>query len=181
MAKQSRSNDWGFPRWRSYGKSREAARIRLCDREGCDAAGDRPAPKAPNSPERWMFCETHAAEYNRNWDYFAGLTAEEARRQQEEADSGSAYRSSAHYAWAGPGDGTRTRDEMKALEVLEVEVDADFAAVKAAYRRLAKENHPDVNQKDEEAAKRFQQIQAAYDVLRRAEERREAVANATVS
>jgi curved DNA-binding protein CbpA len=70
---------------------------------------------------------------------------------------------------------------MKALEVLEVEVDADFAAVKAAYRRLAKENHPDVNQKNEEAAKRFQQIQAAYDVLRRAEERREAVANANVS
>ena len=182
MARPTRSDSWGFPRWRPYGSTSQAAvRIRLCDREGCSEPGDRPAPKAPNKPDRWMFCETHAAEYNRNWDYFAGLTAEEARRQQEEADSGSAFRSSAHYAWAGPGDGTRTRDEMKALEVLEVEVDADFAAVKAAYRRLAKENHPDVNQKDEEAAKRFQQIQAAYDVLRRAEERREAVANATVS
>ena len=177
----SRSNDWGFPRWRGYGSERGATKVRMCDRHGCDQPGDCPAPKAPNSRERWYFCPRHAEEYNRNWDYFAGLTAEEARRQQEEADSGSAFRSSAHYAWAGPGDGTRTRDEMKALEVLEVEVDADFAAVKAAYRRLAKENHPDVNQKDEEAAKRFQQIQAAYDVLRRAEERREAVANATVS
>lgn len=181
MVKQSRSNDWGFPRWRSYGKSREAARVRLCDRTGCDAVGDRPAPKAPNKPDRWMFCEAHAAEYNKNWDYFAGLSAEDAKREQAEADAGSAFRASAHYEWAGPGDGSRTRDEMKALDVLEVEVDADFAAVKAAYRRLAKENHPDVNQKDEQAAKRFQQIQAAYDVLRRAEERREAVANATVS
>jgi hypothetical protein len=175
MARQNRSNDWGFPRWRSYGKSREAARVRLCDREGCDAPGDRPAPKAPNSRERWMFCEAHAAEYNRNWDYFAGLSAEEAARRQAEAEGeAGAFRKSAHYAWGGPGDGTRSRDEMRAYDALGLESDADFASVKAAYRQLAKENHPDLKPGDEEAAKRFQQVQAAYDVLRRAEERRSA-------
>ncbi len=74
MAKPTRSDDWGFPRWRPYGaKSREAVRIRLCDREGCNQPGDRPAPKAPNKPDRWMFCETHAGEYNKGWNYFAGL------------------------------------------------------------------------------------------------------------
>jgi DnaJ-class molecular chaperone len=46
--------------------------------------------------------------------------------------------------------------------------------VKAAYRRLAKENHPDLKPNDAVAAKRFQQVKAAYDVLRRVEERREA-------
>ena len=173
MAKQKRSDDWGFPRWRSYGKSgRAAARVRLCDRVGCNEPGDRPAPKAPNSPERWYFCESHAAEYNKNWNYFAGLSAEEAAKQAEEAEGGSAFRSSAHWQWAGPGDETRSRDEMRALDALELDSDADFKTVKAAYRRLAKENHPDVNKDDEEAAKRFQQIQAAYDVLRKAEERR---------
>ena len=60
---------------------------------------------------------------------------------------------------------------MRALDALEVETDADFTAIKAAYRRLAKEYHPDVNQGDTAAATRFQQVQAAYDVLRRAEER----------
>lgn len=174
MAKQTRSDDWGFPRWRPYGaKGRDAARIRLCDREGCDNHGDRPAPKAPNSPERWMFCETHAAEYNKNWDYFAGLSAEEAaKRAESEGRESAAFRASAHYAWAGPGDGNRSRDEMRALDALGLESDADMKAVKAAYRQLAKENHPDVNQGDAEAAKRFQQVQAAYDVLRKAEERR---------
>ena len=49
----SRSNDWGFPRWRGYGSERGATKVRLCDRHGCDKPGDRPAPKAPNSPERW--------------------------------------------------------------------------------------------------------------------------------
>jgi len=174
MVRPTRSDDWGFPRWRPYGaKGRSAARVRLCDREGCDEPGDRPAPKAPNSGERWMFCEAHAAEYNKNWNYFAGLTAEEAaKRQAEEESDASAYRKSAHYQWAGPGDGSRSRDEMRAIDALELESDADFAAIKAAYRRLAKEHHPDVKQGDEEAAKRFQTIQAAYDVLRRAEERR---------
>jgi DnaJ-class molecular chaperone len=62
---------------------------------------------------------------------------------------------------------------MRALETLEVDSDADFAAVKAAHRRLAKENHPDLRQGDADAAKRFQQVQAAYDVLRKAEERKE--------
>lgn len=176
MAKQKRSDDWGFPRWRSYGKAgRDAARVRLCDREGCDLPGDRPAPKAPNSRERWYFCESHAAEYNRNWNYFAGLSPEEAaRRAAEEANGASGFRSSAHWKWAGAGDDGRSRDEMRALDALELESDVDFKTVKAAYRRLAKENHPDVKPGDEEAAKRFREVKAAYDVLKKAEERKAA-------
>jgi len=176
MAKQKRSDDWGFPRWRSYGKAgRDAARVRLCDREGCEAPGDRPAPKAPNSRERWYFCESHAAEYNRNWNYFAGLSPEEAaRRAAEEANGASGFRSSAHWKWAGPGDDSRSRDEMRALDALELESDVDFKTVKAAYRRLAKENHPDVKPGDEEAAKRFREVKAAYDVLKKADERKAA-------
>ena len=84
MTRQTRSNDWGFPRWRGYGSERKAARVRLCDREGCDSPGDRPAPKSPNSPERWWFCEVHAAEYNRNWNYFEGLSAEDAAAREAE-------------------------------------------------------------------------------------------------
>ena len=174
MAKQKRSDDWGFPRWRPYGSSRGAQKVRLCDREGCTEVGDRPAPKSPNSKERWYFCETHAAEYNRNWNYFAGLTAEEAAKRAAEEETGAkGFRQSAQWKWGGPGDGTRSRDEMRALSALELDSDADFKAIKASYRRLAKENHPDVNRKDEEAAKRFQQIQAAYEVLRSAEERKQ--------
>jgi hypothetical protein len=174
MARQKRSDDWGFPRWRSYGdKGRSAAKLRLCDREGCDEIGDRPAPKAPHSRDRWYFCESHAAEYNKNWNYFAGLSPEEAAKRAAEEERGAkGFRQSAQWKWAGPGDGTRSRDEMRALDVLELESDADFSAVKAAHRRLVKETHPDANPGDAEAAKRFKQVQAAYDVLRKAEERK---------
>jgi len=123
-----------------------------------------------------MFCEAHAAEYNKNWNYFAGLTAEEAAKRAAEEESGaSAFRQSAHYQWGGPGDGSRSRDEMRALSALELDSDADFKAVKAAYRKLAKEHHPDLRPGDEESEKRFKAIQAAYDVLRRAEERKTGV------
>ena len=175
MAKSTRSNDWGFPRWRGYGSERGATKVRLCDREGCDRPGDRPAPKSPNSPERWYFCEEHAGEYNRNWNYFEGLTAEEAaaREAGERRDAGG-FADARYYAWGGPGDGTRSRDEMRALSVLELESDASFEDVKAAWRRLAKANHPDARPGDDEAAERFRAVQAAWDVLRQAEERRAA-------
>ena len=55
---------------------------------GLQRAGDRPAPKAPNSPDRWYFCETHAAEYNKNWNYFAGLSPEEAAERAAEEERG---------------------------------------------------------------------------------------------
>jgi hypothetical protein len=174
MPKQTRSNDWGFPRWRAYGKSREATNVRLCDREGCTAAGDRPAPKAPNSRERWYFCEAHAAEYNKNWDYFQGLSAAEAaERERTERAGAEEFRRSAHWSWGGAGDGSRSRDEMRALDALELESDASFDDIKAAHRRLAKANHPDLKPGDETAAVNFQKVQAAYEVLRKAEERRQ--------
>ncbi|MFW2852370.1 J domain-containing protein [Sphingomonas sp. TX0543] len=173
MARSSRTNDWGFPRWRGYGAGREAQQVRICDRHGCDEPGDCPAPKSPNSPDRWYFCERHAAEYNRGWNYFEGLSAEEAaEREAAERRDASGFEQARHYGWGGPGDGTRSRDEMRALEVLELESDADFDAVRAAWRRLAKANHPDVRPGDTDAATRFQAIQAAYDVLRVAEEAR---------
>ena len=175
MARSSRSYDWGFPRWREYGSERGATQVRMCDREGCDQPGNCPAPKSPNSPERWYFCPAHAAEYNKNWDYFQGLSDEEAAaRAADEARGAAGYRHSSHYAWSGPGDGTRSRDEMRALGVLELESDASFEEVKAAHRRLAKANHPDLKPGDKDAAERFRAVQAAYDVLRKAEERRAA-------
>src|SRR3546814_22433 len=104
---------------------------------------------------------------------FRSLSAEEAAaREREERGDASGYSQTSHYAWAGPGDGTRSRDEMRALEVLELEVDAGFGDVKLAYRRLAKVHHPDTNKDDAEAAKRFHAVQTAYEVLRKAEERR---------
>lgn len=174
MSRARRTLDWGFPRWRGYETAREAAQVRLCDRHGCNERGDCPAPKSPSSRDRWYFCQKHAAEYNAGWDYFAGLTAEEAAaRERTERQRDDGYQESAYYGWAGSGDGTRSSDELRALEALGLEPDADFDAVRKAWRSKAKEVHPDVRPGDAEAAKAFQTYQLAYEVLRAAEERRE--------
>lgn len=173
MSGRGRSNDWGFPRWREYGSSREAVAQKECDRDGCSEAGLCPAPKAPNSPDRWFFCQAHAAEYNRKWDYFEGLDKAEAKaRAQAEQRDNSGYAEASHYGWSGSGDGSRSADEMRALELLGLDSDADFDAIKKAYRKGAKLVHPDVKPGDEEAAKQFQALQVAYEVLSQAEERR---------
>ena len=174
MPKARRSNDWGFPRWRGYDEGREAATVRLCDRHGCEEKGECPAPKSPNSPERWHFCQKHAAEYNSKWDYFEGLDkAEKEARAKSERSENAGYAEAQHYGWGGSGDGSRSADEMRALEILELEADADFAAVKRAWRVKAKAVHPDVKPGDKDAAEAFQKYQLAYQVLKSAEERRE--------
>jgi len=174
MSRAHRKNDWGFPRWRGYGSGSDAQPVRMCDRAGCHEKGDCPAPKSPNSPDRWYFCQQHAAEYNSGWDYFAGLTAEEAKaREDRETAEAGGYKEAAHYGWGGSGDGSRSRDELRALELLGLDPDADFEAVKKAWRAKAKEVHPDVKPGDAVAAEAFRKLQVSYEVLRAAEERRE--------
>ncbi len=175
MKRNKRNDDWGFPRWRDYGSGGSAAaRVRLCDREGCTEAGDRPAPKAPNRPERWYFCEKHAAEYNAGWDYFAGLSAEEAAERVRSEEGERRYERASHWSWGGPGDGSRSRAEMEALAVLGLDTHADMEQIKAAWRTAAKASHPDIAGDSTEATGRFRAVQAAWEVLSAADAARAA-------
>ena len=55
--------------------------------------------------------------------------------------------------------------EKDLYAVLGVEQDADAKAVRGAYRKLALQLHPDTHPDDAEAAERFKEVTAAYDVL----------------
>ena len=50
-------------------------------------------------------------------------------------------------------------------DILGVSRSADDKEVRQAYRRLARQHHPDVNPGDDAAAERFKSINAAYEVL----------------
>jgi len=62
------------------------------------------------------------------------------------------------------------KDLYKTLGVAE---NADDAAIKKAYRKLAKEYHPDVTGNDKKKTERFKEINEAYDVLGDSQKRRE--------
>ena len=54
---------------------------------------------------------------------------------------------------------------MDYYQVLGVERSASQDEIKRAYRRLARENHPDANPNDPQAEARFKQIAEAYEAL----------------
>ena len=56
-------------------------------------------------------------------------------------------------------------------ETLGVDRSADAKEIRQAYRRLARQHHPDVNSGDPESAERFKAINAAYEVLSDADKR----------
>ena len=54
-------------------------------------------------------------------------------------------------------------------KILGVSPDASDEEIKQAYRRLAKKYHPDLNPGNEEAAKKMQQVNAAYEQIKNPE------------
>jgi DnaJ-class molecular chaperone len=56
-------------------------------------------------------------------------------------------------------------------KTLEVAKDASQADIQKAYRDLARQHHPDMNPDNPKAKKKFQEIQAAFDVLNNPEKR----------
>src|SRR3546814_19582204 len=100
------------------------------------------------------------------------MDAEEAaKREADERRDAGGFRDSGFYGWGGPGGGSRSRDEMSALDVLEPDSDADFEAVKKSWRRLAKENHHDVQPREANDTVRVTAINTETAVLEKHEER----------
>ena len=159
---------WGFPKWGDYGSDRDAARVRLCDYHGCEKRGEHPAPKSAYTEDKWWFCEEHAAEYNKNWNFFEGMKDEEARAYaKREKKTGEGFTKSRHWAWGGETDEHGfTKIEQEAFAELELEPTKSLADVKKQYRKLAKKHHPDVNKGNKEAEEKFQRLTFAYEALK---------------
>lgn len=170
---------------------------RACDRIGCVRAGAHRAPKSrERANEYWFFCREHASEYNRNWNYFEGMSeadfinfqaAEEVgHRPVWSFKPGRNERLSASRFWraAGPGDsfglfgGARARAEAPerrrrvsrlqamALEVLSLDESADSVTIRTRYAELVKRWHPDSNGGDRSHEALLQKAVQAYQTLK---------------
>ena len=55
-----------------------------CDHPDCRLAGSAKAPKSRDLPnDHYWFCQRHAAEYNKNWNFYAGMSEAQIRAEQE--------------------------------------------------------------------------------------------------
>ena len=56
---------------------------RACEWPGCRTAATARAPKSREMMnQHYWFCQPHAAEYNKNWDFFAGMSEGEVAKAQ---------------------------------------------------------------------------------------------------
>lgn len=62
---------------------------RPCDHVGCGRAGVHRAPKSRElAGQYWHFCFQHASDYNRRWNYFAGMSDAELADYQKREETG---------------------------------------------------------------------------------------------
>ncbi len=162
--------------------------IKKCDKPGCTKAGTCRAPKSRDLRDYWFFCTEHAAEYNKNWNYYADMTPDEIEADWERQtfgdpikDTKTANASATDYAkfindfitGRGTFDKMATSKKslpgvvMSALRTFELGVTASWRDVASRYRTLAKKYHPDTAHDKSAATAEFTKITAAYDTLKK--------------
>lgn len=175
---------------------RPKAGVRRCDHPGCEGEGEHRAPKdREHLTEYYWFCLDHVREYNRAWDYCAGLSEDQIeehirrdttwqrpswplgkwatmeRQLRDRVVRGAGFSFGAEASEEGSAGSARRHAEetaeSKALAVLELPFTASFDEIKARYRQLAKTHHPDANGGDKAAEERLKTINHAYTVLKR--------------
>ena len=161
--------------------------IKKCDKPGCTKAGTCRAPKSRDLRDYWFFCQEHAAEYNKNWNYYADMTPDEIEVDWERQTFGAALRDK-ETARADASDyvkfindfitGRSKFDKMparsklptnvvSALRVFDLGISATWREVGVKYRALAKKYHPDTATDKQNAANEFARISTAYEILKK--------------
>jgi hypothetical protein len=171
-----------------------AADSRRCEWPGCEEAAEHRAPFSREQLHeyRW-FCLEHVREYNKSWNYYAGLSEEEIDRLNrldtiwqrptwrlgsgptQRRNGESAFKDDFGFFREDEAEGqdrrrqarqAATTEEGKALAALGLEAPISFAEIKVRYKELVKLLHPDTNNGRPEDEERLKLINQAYATLR---------------
>ena len=160
--------------------------ITKCDYPGCTKAGTCRAPKTRDLKEYWHFCKEHAAEYNKNWNYYANMTPDEIDAEWEretfgiaDKDKEQTNQKASEYAQfindfltgRSSFDKIQTKKTIpsqivSALKVFDLPITASWREIGVKYRTLAKKYHPDTA-KDKTSTVEFTHITNAYETLKK--------------
>ncbi|WP_084506925.1 J domain-containing protein [Geminicoccus roseus] len=162
--------------------------VRTCAWPGCDACGEYRAPlsRASLRDYQWL-CLEHVREFNRRWDYFQGMDADEIEAQRRDDVTWSRPTwppglNTADMRLKDPfellhahGFTSRSRREAPAsrppttaqthAQTLGLSLGFSVEELKRRYKTLAKQHHPDLHGGDRHQEERLKQINAAYTWL----------------
>ncbi len=160
---------------------------RTCSWPGCEREGRYPAPRSRECLRDfiWM-CLEHVREYNRSWDYFSGMSAEEidAYRHEDLTWHRPTWRFGAGFDAAHSRFHDRFRmfeDEeengrgrhrsgavsvaVEMMQRLDLEPGFTLEELKRRYKELVKKHHPDLHGGDRAGEERLKLINEAYTYL----------------
>lgn len=156
----------------------------------CDAPGEYRAPKSRDAlQEYWWFCLDHVRAYNATWDFYRGMSPGEIEAQVRadtswrrptwplgqiggNIDEAVVRRVAGAFGvdlGAKPSRPERAEappELREPLQTLGLRWPVSLDDVKARYKDLAKQNHPDANGGDRAAEERLKIINLAYAALR---------------
>ena len=143
---------------------------RRCEHPGCLQTASAKAPKSrERMDEHYWFCQPHAAEYNRGWDFFAGLNEGQVEQARERAASGDrptwqfkASRHSREAAAFAAGNGRAAADPLGLLRNARRRAEAQQAEAGRKLGRLERNALADLDLPD---AATGQQIRTRYAEL----------------
>lgn len=168
---------------------------RRCNMPGCTEAGEHRAPRSrDNLDDFYWFCLEHIREYNRSWNYCRGMTEAQVEREIRNdtvwrrptwplGSKTAAARRRFEAEWRahgfgfapdrekptgnGQAAGKAATAEEKALRCMDLIPPVNLTQLKARYKELVKQFHPDANGGDKAAEERLKDINDAYTTLRR--------------
>jgi DnaJ-domain-containing protein 1 len=175
--------------------ARAEPQVRACDHDGCAGEGLYRAPKSRRELREYhWFCLDHVREYNKAWNFCAGMSEAEieamvrrdttwerdtkplshwaAHEERLKAAARAFADGEAHKASEEWQKREKKREpetpEAAALRLLGLTPPVDYAAIRARYIELVKINHPDANGGDKESEERLKTINQALQTLKAA-------------
>ena len=169
--------------------------LRACDHPGCSEPGEHRAPRSRDRlGDYYWFCLEHVREYNKSWNYYAGMSDAEVEADLRRSTTwerptwrfgaangggrSQAFRNVRDPFGVFEEDGDEERragsarppsqsPEGKAFAILGLEPPLSLDRLKRRYKELVKKHHPDANGGDRGAEERLKSINEAYTTLRR--------------
>ena len=176
-----------------YKKRQKEVPFRPCDYPGCPENGQFRAPKDRNLNSYYWFCLKHVTEYNKNWDFYQGLSGDEIeqhiqndmtwqrptwklgqnqtfRRMTENLHDSFGFFNEEELGMSGKYNPPRTPDKTDkklaaAIKFLEVSFPLNLTEVKKQFKKLAKKYHPDANGGDNKNEALFKELLDHYRYL----------------
>ena len=159
--------------------------IRHCDQDGCEEAGEFRAPKNPyHLREYHWFCLEHVREYNKAWDFYRDMSAEEIEASRISdvtwnrpswpvggwrtlLENVRYFDGIDPFLKMSPREPALPQEAQKALGTLDLTFPVTMDALKAQYKKLAKRHHPDLNAGAKDAEERLKAVNQAYQIIKK--------------